>query len=202
MNQKIIDFYSGVGTDDQGRTLEEILLWGSDELENVHDYVQLVFPTDQPSRFNPTAPVLDEETIEAFTDNNTCMRNLVCATERMLDHFGFKKRPNGLRTVPGKIISYRTASWRMVSPTKLTKPWWVEKGDHNYLRFTRILRCLNLMGLNIYAEMVYQLLSEMYENYKNEIGEETLKHWYCAAFENDLYSSINSEINFHYNINF
>lgn len=185
MNQRLIDFYTGAGIDDHGRTFEEILLWDSDELESVHDYVQWLFPTDQPSQFNPTAPILDQETLEAFIDSALCMKNLVRATDRILDHFKFTKDRNGIRTIPGKKhCSYYSLK---VKKPKLNKPWWIQKGDHNYLRFTRILRCLNLVGLNIYAEMIYQLLSEMHEVYGKDIGDETLKHWYCAAFENDLY---------------
>lgn len=177
MNQKIIDFYTGNGTDDQGRTLEDILLWDSDELEQTHDYIQWLFPLTEPSRFNPNAPLFDEETIEAFTANKICMKNIVRALERMLDFYELRKRKDGIRTIPGKLGSYRNI--------KATKPWWVENGDHNYLRFTRILTCLNHLGLYIYTEMVYQLLTDLYEVFADDIGATTMQFWYAAAFKND-----------------
>lgn len=44
MNKPIVDFYSGKATDTSGRTLREIHAWNYHDLENVHDYIQWLFP--------------------------------------------------------------------------------------------------------------------------------------------------------------
>ena len=57
MTDPVVSFYAG-GRDSQGRTLAEILAWGDDELEAVHDYIQWMFPTSRPSGVNPDAQQL------------------------------------------------------------------------------------------------------------------------------------------------
>ncbi|MGH9411741.1 MAG: opioid growth factor receptor-related protein, partial [Vicinamibacterales bacterium] len=47
----VVDLYSG-GSDDEGRTLQQILAWDDDRLERAHDYIQWLFPTRQPSGVN------------------------------------------------------------------------------------------------------------------------------------------------------
>ena len=58
----IIAFYSGA-EDSARRTLAEILQWDDDRLEMVHDYIQWVFPTRQPSGVNPLAPTVTDDTV-------------------------------------------------------------------------------------------------------------------------------------------
>ena len=48
----LITFYRGSGTDHAGRRIDEILSWDDAALESVHDYIQWLFPLDEPSRFN------------------------------------------------------------------------------------------------------------------------------------------------------
>ena len=52
----ILRFYGSGGTDHAGRTLEEILAWDDRHLEEVHDYIQWLFPLEEPSRANPCTP--------------------------------------------------------------------------------------------------------------------------------------------------
>src|SRR5687767_14960180 len=61
----IVEFYSG-GRDSAGRTLDEILAWDDDRLEAIHDYIQWLFPTRQPSGVNPFAPLVTDATVRAF----------------------------------------------------------------------------------------------------------------------------------------
>ena len=62
----IVAFHRGEQRDSEGRTIAEVWSWDDDELEYVHDYIQWLFPLRAPSRFNPDAPVLDDEQIAAF----------------------------------------------------------------------------------------------------------------------------------------
>ena len=71
----IVVFYSG-GTDGNGRTLREILGWSDATLEGVHDYIQWVFPTRQPSGVNPFAPLVTAETVRAFAAR--CAKTAPC----------------------------------------------------------------------------------------------------------------------------
>ncbi len=62
---KLTRFFSG-GTDDQGRSFDEILGWDDARLEMVHDYIQWIFPLPERSGANPSAPVLDAGSIAAI----------------------------------------------------------------------------------------------------------------------------------------
>ncbi len=63
---RLTDFYAGRGTDTEGRRLADLLAWDDDDLEQVHDFIQWLFPLPEPSRFNADAPLLTPDDIAAF----------------------------------------------------------------------------------------------------------------------------------------
>lgn len=69
-NLKILyDFHINGGTitiEDGTYTLQEILDKDDNWWEANHDFIQYVYPTDEPSKFNPDAPVLTKEFTELF----------------------------------------------------------------------------------------------------------------------------------------
>ena len=73
----LVKFYRGEGRDSEGRLLSEIWAWGNQELEDVHDFIQWLFPLPEPSRFNADAPlmVLGEGTNEI--QKNVIARQLI-----------------------------------------------------------------------------------------------------------------------------
>ena len=58
---------------------------------------------------------------------------------------------------------------------------WLSPGNHNHLRLTRILKCLNLLGLEAEAKALFACLSEIYEDERDKelpaISDETLRYW-------------------------
>jgi hypothetical protein len=82
----IVKFLRGDGRDHQGRSLDEIMEFSDEELEETHDYVQWLFPLPEPSRFNPCAPTLTEEDLELLQD--PALRFSVCrGASRMMRFF-------------------------------------------------------------------------------------------------------------------
>jgi len=122
-----VDFLRGTGPSASGYTLDQILLWDNGSWESEHDFIQWVFPTDQPSRFNPEAPVLDGEAIAILREDPNCQENLSRGLERFLGFLGLTRGPDGL-TFEGK-----------------PGPLWQHQ-NHNWLRISRCLRCLSLLG--------------------------------------------------------
>jgi hypothetical protein len=80
-------FLAGTGMDGRGRTIEVILSFTNLELERVHDYIQWLFPLDEPSRFNPAAPLLNSGSIKAIKQDEIAKGNLQCALGRMLSFY-------------------------------------------------------------------------------------------------------------------
>ena len=65
---QIVEFYSGRKKDWRGRAIEEMGAYSDDQLEDIHNYIQLLFPLETPSQF-VNAPLLDAETIKAFNES-------------------------------------------------------------------------------------------------------------------------------------
>jgi hypothetical protein len=162
----IVAFYRGQ-PDYLGRTLGEIWSWDFDRLEQVHNYIQLLFPTREPSNFNPLAPTLDEASIAEFHRDSDLRRRLDRSFELMLRFYGLKTEPSG-RIVLADNFHERAANW-------------INRRNHNYLRITRILHCLRELGLSERAEAFLDCLEEIYQRWGDEIGRLTLQFWRAAA---------------------
>ena len=96
-NPRIIGFLSGEQPDSEGRMLREIQEWPDARLENVHDFIQWMFPLTEPSPVNPEAPVLDPETIREIRSRPEVQQNIRASLERMR---GFYER-SGYWITPG-----------------------------------------------------------------------------------------------------
>ena len=165
--------------DRRGRTRSSILAWSDDELEYHHDYIQLLFPLPEGSPFNPSAPVIDEATFNAFRSRLELQTQLRVSLKRMLHFYGFQfasETANGngaqeLQVVNGS--NYPEASRN-----------WVRRFNHNHLRITRILRSLRVLGLETEAWEFFKALKRVYEGGK--IGQKSMMFW-TRAVERPLY---------------
>jgi hypothetical protein len=101
-----------------GYTWAAVVAWGDDDLEAIHDFIQWLFPTNQPSMFNPNAPLVSQQDIEAFRTDAELQRRLLAAEARMRQFYHLGE----------------------------PHPWWAEEGDHNLLRITRIIASLRLLA--------------------------------------------------------
>ena len=128
----IVEFYSG-GRDSAGRTLDEILAWDDDRLEAIHDYIQWLFPTRQPSGVNPFAPLVTDATVRAFASDDTLRDRLRGALDRMLVFYGLRRE--------GARIEIDATRFAARART------WLHPGNHNHLRLTRIMDSASTLGL-------------------------------------------------------
>jgi hypothetical protein len=170
MTDPILAFYRGA-PDACGRTLDEILAWDDERLEDVHDYIQWLFPTTRRSDFNPFAPVLTESTVAEFRADAALRARLRDAFLRMLRFYGFE-----VLEVRGHPVVRRAANWPERSPG------WLGPGDHNHLRITRILDCLSTLGLGEEAKAFLRELEELEEDGTGrDIDRESFEYWRAAV---------------------
>ena len=162
----LVAFYGGTGSDDRGRRLEEIWRFSHDELEDIHDYIQWLFPLTERSAFNPGAPVLDDATIERFKSDATLRRNIERSLDVMLDFYGFTRDRN--RIVQSPAFAERSANW-------------LTPGNHNFLRLTRILKSLTLLGLEERAAQLLECLEAVYASNRQLIGQRAISFWRQAG---------------------
>ena len=161
----ILKFYLKTAPDIRGRMLEFIWQQDYEWLEKTHDYIQWLFPLPEKSRFNPNAPILNEEDIYRFKINQEVKQNLICSLKIMLSFYGLKIQQ------PDLMISINENSFIN------RKKQWLHWGNHNHMRITRILKCLSLLGLEEYAKAFFDCLQKIYIMEKGSITKLTFSYW-------------------------
>ena len=168
---KILAFYLGQQPDSQGRAIEDIWSWDYQKLESVHNYIQWLFPLREKSRFNSSAPTLNDEVIHAFRTSEELRNRLIHSFTVMLAFYGLECREGeNAEIVIAKSEEYLSR-----------KREWIERFNHNYLRLTRILTSLTELGLKDYALALFKCLDELYNEEKASIGLETYTYWKNAV---------------------
>ena len=172
MNDKrLYDFLIGERTNYHGITIQEIWNFSDKQLESCHNYIQWLFPLTEPSLFNPMAPFV--ENVSMF-DNQTIRDNMITSLAVMCNFYGF--------TV--SVTQHGISKIAKSDDFSLKAKNWLTVRNHNYLRLTRILLSLQLFGLEKEAELLFAVLQEIYDEYKDVIGDISYNYWKEAAEKN------------------
>jgi hypothetical protein len=163
---RLVQFYSGESPDHAGRFLRDIQRWPDDRLEAVHDFIQWLFPLPEPSPVNPSAPVLDTETVKAFAMSPELQDTLRISFRRMLNFYGLEQTQSGA-VDPASNFSGRSSNW-------------LHPGSHNHLRITRILKCLCLLGLRAESRAFFGRLEIVYRQQPDKITARSFRYWQDA----------------------
>ncbi len=151
--------------------LSEIQAWPPVRLEAVHDFIQWLFPLPEASPVNPSAPVIDAETMAAFQAREDLRAALLRSMRMMIEFYGFRLMEGSAPFVqPGGNFEDAATNW-------------LTPGNHNHLRITRILRSTRLLGLTGYASAFFQALNVVYqtESGRRAIGAESFRYWQRAV---------------------
>src|SRR5262249_5115577 len=146
------------GTNSSGYTLEQVLEWDDEDWELQHDFIQWLFATDEQSMFNADAPVLDAPAIARFRTDPLLRHRLRRSFDRWLAFCGVVRTDDGL--------AFDNPNPRV---------W--DRRTHNWLRITRVLRSLNLLGLTDEAQVFFALLTSI----QSRIDPATWGYWERAA---------------------
>jgi len=87
----IVGFLEGKTPDRRGRILAMLLQQTDHQAEGTHDYIQWMFPLDEPSRSVNGAPVLTDLDIDEIRQSSLAQANLVKSARWFL---GFLERNN------------------------------------------------------------------------------------------------------------
>lgn len=169
-SETLIAFYLGEFPDIEGRMIETIWSWDYLRLEYTHNYIQWLFPLKQRSNFNFRAPILDDEAIEAFNHTEQLRANLLKSFKLMLKFYGLHCEEENSEIEITKAADYLER-----------KQVWLNQDNHNYLRITRILTSLGLLGLGHYAQAFFKCLEQIYQEDRDQIGRETYAFWKNAV---------------------
>jgi hypothetical protein len=166
----IIDFYRSSGTDHRGRSLRQLQGQNPTELEEGHDYIQWLFPLPEPSSASEHAPVLSEADIEGFLHSTELQEALLDSLRAMLRFYGFTL----LDTAATPTIGISA-----IFPDRARV--WLRPHNHNFLRLTRILRSLSLLGQRSQARALFVCLEAIHTEHRQAIGDEALAYWRWAC---------------------
>jgi hypothetical protein len=163
---QLVEFYRGAANDSEGRSLTDYWSFSDPQMESRHDFIQWMFPLEEPSQFNPDAPILTRADREAFRDDPALRDNLTKSVDRFLGFLGLT-RDEG-RVVPAS--DFDTKRWRLTEP------------NHNWLRITRVLASLRLLGLPDQSRSFHQGLEGLIADGKARITADTRAYWKSATF--------------------
>jgi opioid growth factor receptor-like protein len=167
---RIVDFYAGAAPDHRGRSLAQLQSQSLSALESNHDYIQWLFPLPERSSASAHAPILTPADIEAFAQSPALRSSLLDSLSVMLKFYGFESVDTGSRL-----------EFRRGPDFAARSEVWLTAFNHNYLRLTRILRALNLLGCARHADTLFRALQDVYREHADAISEETFEYWQRAA---------------------
>ena len=147
----------------------EDFLNGSDEwLETCHGHIQWTFPLEVASAYIKDAPLLTPEVINMF-------RNSSDLQDKLFDSFMYMCQFYGIN--PDDIHNPIEDHKKIFS--------WVTPRNHNFLRLTRMIRCLRMLGLPNLADNLHASLIELCNipSLRAIITEETINYWNQANVE-------------------
>ena len=85
----IFHLLEGAIPDGRRRTVSVIMAFDDQTIESTHDFIQWIFPLDEPSRSHPGAPVLDLFEIEEIKSSDVALENPMQSADW---YFGFLQR--------------------------------------------------------------------------------------------------------------
>lgn len=144
-------FFRNESKDDLGRYFARIQHMSKFELEVNHTYIQRAFPLQEVSVHDRRAKAITDEEIEAIKKDRIAMGNIIFMVSVMEDFFGL--------------------------PYTGKKPRFFKKGNHNYLRVTRILKFLKMMDMTEEYERFKSEIRTLCDSFPEEVTKENLLHW-------------------------
>lgn len=127
---EIIRFYQEFLTPSCRHLISDIWeKWPTLKFEEEHDFIQWIFPLDEPSSCCATAPILTKEDIQEFKNDHFLQHNVMISVHTFMKFL------------------------------YLMAEFWCTDRDHNHLRITRMLKSLVLLGLveeafNVFNELL------------------------------------------------
>lgn len=169
---RILQFWNGEIKNQEGHSLHDMIAMSDEQIEQTHTCIQWLFPLFEESRKTPGSPVLEKDEIEPFLLNHT--KAYEKAFRRMMRFYGIR-----MSLVDGKVV-FGTAD---DFPDRA--PYWLRQKNHNFLRLTRIMQSLCILGQDRIARALQSFLLDLAESeqYSKIIGPTTAIFWVEAVPE-------------------
>nr|WP_239480325.1 opioid growth factor receptor-related protein [Parashewanella hymeniacidonis] len=139
------------------------------ELENDHNFIQVLFPNPKPSPINRKAPLYTELMQEAIHVDATIQTEIRKNVDIMLKFYGLVRNGNDIHMD--------------TSNAQQAKSKWLKKDDHNHKRLSRILIFLYNSGFGECADSLKLCITT---NGKGVVKERNLQIWNGLVRKNDV----------------
>lgn len=158
----IVKFFSSDGTDQKGRTIDDMIRYSDSQMEACHDHIQWMFPLHEKSLHALHSPVVTKEASEVLSKSEVAQEKMEAALKTFRSFLGIE--PHDAKKLAN----------------------WCYDGNHNLLRITRAIRSLRLFGMDADAIMLYQDVMKVAEK---KVSKETTEYWDVALY-GDLFGSM------------
>lgn len=134
-------------------------------LEDRHNYIQFLFPIRE-SGMSSAQPLTKNEA-EIFQKNPKMQERIIKSYEIMLDFYGMK------------LVDKKTGQIERNEKTWKQRYEHLNSSGHNYLRITRILKCLGLVGLeHLKKPWIKHFIIEVFQNNQLEnVKNSLIRYW-------------------------
>ena len=161
----LLNFYRLKSPDSQGRMLWELWAFDDRQMEMRHDFIQWMFPLNEPSAFNSQAPLVTAEDQRAFKTDPAIMQAYRKSIDRFLGFIGLEFTDDG-SVIKAADFAQRRAIW--------------EASNHNWLRITRFLKSMKLLGFDEQAAALWECLRRLHED-DGFVSDSSFAYWKEAA---------------------
>jgi hypothetical protein len=121
-------------SDFKGRMIQDIWNYSDEEIENNHDFIQILFPLNKKSQSVFHGYYLDtDDLVKSLKDDEHVKENIIKSSEWFLS---FLKRHD----------------------------YWKKGYNHNQLRITRVIECLRLICGDCEADIFYESIKNLSKN--------------------------------------
>jgi len=167
MTNNLIGFYEGNATNQVGMSIGDIFDMTDEQLEDDHHYIQWMFPLPEKSLAVPTSPVLTQSDIDIFRNDFGLRGKMLKMVLKMFKFYGVES---------GKGEKDKGVIMKANNFEKKAKNW-LTPHNHNYLRISRMLRSMTILGLEHMAKRLHLCLCGIYEENKGVISPTTKQFW-------------------------
>jgi len=169
-------FYSGkITSQPDGDYIDKIHTkwWGkTDILESHHGYIQWLFPIKEHGLNFESKPLQSHEILKIKADQS-CIKRFIKSYELMLHFYGCALKDQGTGELD------RHEGWK-------TQYRNLNSHTHNFLRITRILKCLGELGFEHYKKpFLEHFIKEIWVNKKLTNCAESCEHYWIGTLKND-----------------
>jgi len=173
MSSELIRFYRGE-RNKNNVTIDEVWGFSDKDLENTHNYIQWLFPIVEPDYWNRDTPKLSEDDILQFKENKPLKTKVIKSLIILSRFWGF----NWGWDTDGKLKLKKGYSYEEKSKN------WQTHMNHNFLRMTRVIHCLNDLGLYDIAEAFYNGIMQIALENPEKINATSIVYWRNAMVKN------------------